>query len=257
MFSLTIEDEDGRTADQFSFDHGSYVVGRHENCDIVLPSASVSREHARIFVRDGRCFIEDRESANGVQVDGQPVTHSRGLGTAAQIRIGDYYLYLEQIGESQRADEVRDTLYIAEGADHHKLVRVNDEFAGEEFPLSERKNTVGRTDENFILLSDPSISRQHAVIRRNADRYLLEDKESSNGTRVDGREVSNSRELNPGDLVEFGKVQFVFARGDQNVETSQYSDPGLDRSDILFVTAAAVLVLVALLAAGLLLFGLP
>ncbi|MFW5967111.1 MAG: FHA domain-containing protein, partial [Persicimonas sp.] len=59
MYTLTIEDSNGQVAEQFSFDHGSYVIGRLDTCDIVLPSTSVSREHARIFVENDRCFVED------------------------------------------------------------------------------------------------------------------------------------------------------------------------------------------------------
>src|SRR5690554_1919785 len=101
MFTITIEDQNGQVADTFSFDHGSYVVGRLDECDVILPSSSVSREHARIFIQDGRCYIEDLGSANGVIVDGQKVLKSRDLGTASQIRIGDFYLYLEYKNQSR------------------------------------------------------------------------------------------------------------------------------------------------------------
>lgn len=222
MYSLTIEDSNGQIAEQFSFDHGSYLIGRHEDCDIVLPSSSVSRRHANLFVEDGRCYIEDLNSANGVTVDGQRVVNQRHLGTASQVRVGDYYLYLEYQDSDQLDDQdVRKTLFISEDDDHHKLVRVGDEFAGEEFTLSEVDNTIGRTDDNFILLSDPSISRQHARVVRDED-YVLYDLGSSNGTRVNGEEVLEPTRLSPGDIVEFGNLEFAFVRGDEEVDPDQY-----------------------------------
>ncbi|MGM0558536.1 MAG: FHA domain-containing protein, partial [Myxococcota bacterium] len=184
MYTLTIEDSNSETADQFSFDHGSYIIGRNDECDIVLPSNSVSRQHARIYVENDRCFIEDLGSANGVIVDGQRVVKTRDLGTASQIRIGDFYLFLEFKGQSQSRKSVLDTLFISDSSEHHKLVRVNDNFSGEEFSLSEVENTIGRTDDNFILLSDPSISRRHAKIIRDGNRYTVVDLVSSNGTRL-------------------------------------------------------------------------
>ncbi len=255
MYSLTIEDSNGQIAEQFSFDHGSYLIGRQENCDIVLPSSSVSRQHANLFVRDGRCYIEDLNSANGVTVDGQRVVKQRHLGTASQVRIGDYYLYLEYRGDEQLEDQdVRQTLFISDSPDHNKLVRVNDEFAGEEFTLSEIDNTIGRTDDNFILLSDPSISREHALITRDGETYTLMDLGSSNGTRVNSEEVTGSTELQPGDLVEFGSVEFVYARGDQTIDPSQYARPETGTRKLLLASVVVIVMLVGLTAGGLLVF---
>ena len=257
MYSLTIEDSNGQIAEKFSFDHGSYLIGRQQNCDIVLPSTSVSRRHATIFIEDGRCYIEDLNSANGVTVDGQRVVKQRHLGTASQIRVGDYYLYLEyQGGESLEDQNVRQTLFISDSPDHKKIVRVNDEFAGEEFSLSEVENTIGRTDDNFILLSDPSISREHALIRRDGEDYTLLDLGSSNGTRLNGNEVLDPKPVNPGDVVEFGNVEFVFAHGDEFVDASSYDESGGKNSNtVLLVSVVGVVLLVGLVAGGLIVFG--
>lgn len=257
MFTLTIEDSNSQIADQFSFDHGSYVIGRLDECDIVLPSSSVSRNHARIFIENDRCFIEDLGSANGVIVDGQRVIQRRDLGTASQIRVGDFYLYLEFKGAGQHGRQsVLNTLFISNSSDHHKLVRVNDSFAGEEFSLSEIENTIGRTDENFILLSDQSISRQHAKIVRDGDTYTMIDLESSNGSRLNGRPLKGAKELTPGDLVEFGDVEFVFTAGDAQIDVSEYDHKKASNNRLKMFGGLAALVLVGLAIGGLIVFAL-
>lgn len=249
MFTITIEDQNGQVANTFSFDHGEYIVGRTDDCDVVLPSSSVSRSHARIFVQQGRCYIEDLGSANGVIVDGQRVLKTRDLGTASQIRIGDFYLYLEFQQPTNLQDQnVRSTLFIDAGAEHHKLVRINDSFAGEEFSLSEQENTIGRTDDNFILLSDTSISRRHAVIYRTGTFYSVEDFGSSNGTRLNGVALTSRAELNPGDRVEFGNVEFVFVPGEQSVNPALFAAP--KSSSPLSTYAGLVVLLLAGLAIG-------
>lgn len=251
MFSLTIEDGEGQVAEHFSFDHGSYVIGRQDDCDIVLPSSSVSREHAELYVDEGRCYIRDLQSANGVTVDGQRVLNERHLGTASQIRLGDFTLYLEYQEPDRMSDQdVRSTLFISDGTDDEfKLVRINDEFAGEEFILSEVENSIGRTDDNFILLSDESISRQHATIERRGDQFILEDLNSSNGTRVNGTDVTGHRVLESGDVLELGNVEFVFAPGDEHVDPSEYQST---RSTRYLIGAGMVtLVLVGLVLGGL------
>ena len=248
MFTITIEDQNGQVANTFSFDHGEYVVGRTDDCDVVLPSSSVSRSHARIFIQQGRCYIEDLGSANGVIVDGQRVLKTRDLGTASQIRIGDYYLYLEYQQAARLQDQnVRSTLFIDAGAEHHKLVRINDSFAGEEFTLSEQENTIGRTDENFILLSDTSISRRHAVIYRSGDLYFVEDFGSSNGTRLNGTPVTSREEVRASDRVEFGNVEFVLVPGDQTVNPALFA---ASRSSNPLSTARIVVLLLASLTLG-------
>jgi pSer/pThr/pTyr-binding forkhead associated (FHA) protein len=252
MFTLTIEDANGQIADQFTFDHGAYVVGRQDGCDIVLPSNSVSRQHARIFVDGGRCFIEDLGSANGIIVDGQRVIKQRDLGTASQIRIGDYYLYLEFKRRQAAEQNVLSTLFIAEDSDHYKLVRINDSFAGEEFILSETENTIGRTDDNFILLSDPSISRMHARIVRDGNIYTLLDLGSSNGTRLNGKPVAMPMTLKSGDRVQFGNIEFVFADGHAVINPAEYAS---SNSGFALMAGVVMLVLLGLAAGGLIVFG--
>ncbi len=252
MFTLTIEDNNGQMANQFSFDHGSYVIGRLDDSDIVLPSTSVSRQHARVFVEDGRCFIEDMGSANGVIVDGQRVLGKRDLGTASQIRVGDFYLYLEfKRAQQQLANQnVLSTLFISSGGDHYKLVRINDSFAGEEFSLSESLNTIGRTDENFILLSDVSISRQHAQIDRIGDHYSVVDLGSSNGTQLNGKAVRSRQPMQSGDIVQFGNLRFVFLPGETRIDPREYSQPAKKKSSNMMLIASLIILLLVGIAVG-------
>lgn len=252
MFTITIEDQNGQVADTFSFDHGSYVVGRLDTCDLVLPSASVSREHARLFIEDGRCYIEDLGSANGVVVDGQRVVQKRDLGTASQIRIGDFYLYLEFKRSARMQNQnVLSTLFIDSGSEHHKLVRINDAFAGEEFSLSEVENTIGRTDENFILLSDASISRRHSIVARHGDLYSVVDCGSSNGTRLNGKPVQSQQALTPGDRVEFGNLEFVFVEGNATINPAEYAKASTGGAMTTYAGLAVLVLLgLALGAAG-------
>lgn len=254
MFTLTIEDANGQIAHRFTFDHGSYIVGRHESCDIVIPSTAVSRQHARIFVDNGRCFVEDLGSSNGVIVDGQRVLKQRDLGSASQIKIGDFYLYLEfKRQESNRANMLQ-TLFIQDSDGHHKIVRINDSFAGEEFGLSEVENTIGRTDENFILLSDASISRMHAKVVRQGESHIVEDLGSSNGTRVNGKLIKQPTPVSPGDRIHFGNIEFVFVTGSTHVNPADYaSRPG---SSKFFVTLGlGVLLLLGITVGAVLVFG--
>ena len=69
--------------------------------------------------------------------------------------------------------------------------------------------TIGRASLNHIVIDDPRVSAQHAIIARSADSYRLQDLHSTNGTRVNGRPVEV--ELKDGDKILFGSVAAVFA----------------------------------------------
>ena len=67
---------------------------------------------------------------------------------------------------------------------------------------------VGRTDDCEITLADPRVSRNHAVLRVEDTRVLLEDMGSANGTLVNGLRLVGSVELKHGDDVQFDKYKF-------------------------------------------------
>lgn len=46
------------------------LVGRHQECDVVLGSPGVSRRHARLICRDGNWILQDLRSTNGTTVNG-------------------------------------------------------------------------------------------------------------------------------------------------------------------------------------------
>ena len=193
MYTLIIEDRHGRSAAEISFDQGSYTIGRVDGNDVVLPSNSVSRTHARIFVSNNKCYVDDLGSANGVHVNGTKIQARTEIKNGYKIRIGEYTLYLEykdQNDMSNAGQDVLKTQIVSGGQSGYKIVRVADQFAGEEFMLSEASNTIGRTEENYILLSDSSISRNHAKIINQNLNYSVIDLGSSNGKFVNNKLIT-------------------------------------------------------------------
>jgi hypothetical protein len=74
----------------------------------------------------------------------------------------------------------------------------------------QRRFTIGRDADCDMVLPDPTISRRHAGLRREASGWMLDDLGSTNGTRLNGWRVRAWVPVRDGDLVSFGAATFVF-----------------------------------------------
>ncbi|WP_028067850.1 FHA domain-containing protein [Solirubrobacter soli] len=72
------------------------TIGRGLHNTVMLDDPSVSRTHARIFVRDGTAVIEDAASSYGTFLNGHAVTAPEALADGARIRLGDTRLVVER-----------------------------------------------------------------------------------------------------------------------------------------------------------------
>jgi len=94
-----------------------------------------------------------------------------------------------------------------------RLVICNGGFEGMEYELSAEETLIGRNPTTDVTLLDENISREHAIILFDPqlDSYTIEDLQSTNGTKVNGKGV-RSHDLNPGDEIQIGHTRFVFLR---------------------------------------------
>jgi len=81
--------------------------------------------------------------------------------------------------------------------------------SGQQFPLLEAINTLGRIADNQIMLDDNSVSRHHARIVLEGTTFRIEDLQSANGVKVNGAKVE-SQLLKENDRVEIGRIKFIF-----------------------------------------------
>lgn len=81
---------------------------------------------------------------------------------------------------------------------------------GRVFELSRDVLTVGRTEDNEIVMKSESVSRCHAYLKRNMNGgWLFQDNNSKNGIRVNGEKVHEAL-LKEGDLLAIGDFTFRF-----------------------------------------------
>lgn len=79
--------------------------------------------------------------------------------------------------------------------------------------LENEVTTIGRHPDSIVVLTCPSSSGRHAIIKQASEGFYVQDLDSSNGTRVNGAEIEEAL-LKDGDRVGFGDVQTVFYAGE-------------------------------------------
>lgn len=99
--------------------------------------------------------------------------------------------------------------------------------AGMSFPLTGSQAVIGREEGLEIVLQDPESSRRHSRVYWQAGHYIIEDMGSTNGTFVNGIQITGPQFLNAGDSIGIGQTALVFqvsSAGQPNV-SSQYQQP--------------------------------
>ena len=85
------------------------------------------------------------------------------------------------------------------------------------FPLGRLRITIGRSARNDLCIPDPFASRVHAEVRREGDRYILQDLGSANGTLYNGGSVEGAVPLTSGGRIQIGETEIVFNDGGAGV----------------------------------------
>jgi DNA-binding winged helix-turn-helix (wHTH) protein len=76
--------------------------------------------------------------------------------------------------------------------------------ADERFLMRQDVITLGRSDSCAVVIAHPIVSRLHARIELQHDRYLLFDAGSANGTFVNGTRIEQGHQLSTGDTIWLG-----------------------------------------------------
>ncbi|MHB0875488.1 MAG: FHA domain-containing protein, partial [Anaerolineae bacterium] len=130
---------------------------------------------------------------------------------------GWYYYDRAQDRTEYTGYQVGDVAFIVEGSGVRAVpsTRSNDDpsgamllivagpNAGQSFAL-QPESTIGRAEDNVIVLPDEQVSRHHAVVRLNGGHPVIADLGSRNGTFVNGVRISAPTPLRPGDVITIG-----------------------------------------------------
>jgi pSer/pThr/pTyr-binding forkhead associated (FHA) protein len=89
------------------------------------------------------------------------------------------------------------------GAQYRLVVRQGP-IPGQIFELNRNEIMIGRDIANDFVVNDAEVSRKHAKLTLEGDRYKIEDLNSTNGTYIDGQRLIGPHVLAIGEIIMFG-----------------------------------------------------
>ena len=81
------------------------LIGRRENCDIVLRFANISTNHCELELHQGYWFVKDLNSRNGTRVNGFRVHHKR-IDPGDSLTVARHVYHLEYSPRDLGADGI-------------------------------------------------------------------------------------------------------------------------------------------------------
>lgn len=234
------------------------TLGRAEDNDIIINNQGVSRQHARLEQRQDGYEVIDQGSTFGLKYKGQPISR-KVLANDDQIQIADEVSLLFKVAD--RTAGVAEPIVVGKTslvdmAQHletggapvpqatglwetgvpHLVIHLIDQTWQALF--TKEHMSIGRDEDNDIVIPDSSVSRRHATIDRRGDDFIIRDAGSDNGVWV-GKQRVETQKLHPGDIVNLGRAKIVFKGGFKPDDLTLIGTPTVDgkrgRRPVVFV----------------------
>jgi hypothetical protein len=212
---------DGKVLQQMQLSKERVTIGRSPHNDIVINDLAISAEHAVIVTVLTDSYLEDLNSTNGTQINGQPLK-KHFLQDKDVIELADYRLKYVSDGhaDSRNADAsavklARPRTAPADHGPHNPSHTVSDNKpavikvltgvnAGKEIALSKVLTTVGR----------PGV--QVAVITRNERGYSITHVEGDRCPLVNGQEIGTEAcPMAHNDVIDMAGTRMAFLLNQQ------------------------------------------
>lgn len=168
--------------------------GRGSTCDIKLKSEIASREHGQFVLSGDSIYVEDKDSTNGLILNGVGV-HRSIFREGDILRIDDS---LQSIKEG--------VLILLNSEDNESQWKYYDLYDKTEI-------SIGRRSSCSIVLGHVGVSKLHATVRKTESGYSITDEGSTNGVYINGRRISGTQKLEEKDIIIITNTKLIFTSG--------------------------------------------
>jgi len=191
-----------------------FTIGSADDCTVRAKSTNLAPLHATVLTEDGQAVIAASPGLT-VRVNGQPTERCR-LASSDVVRVGPITFSLEVVlSEPTRPVAVEDESdrtaapgTMAPSAVLFSVDVIHPQVGLARYDLGVGSATLGRSRESALVLDDPAISRQHALLVVSADGVMVRDLGSAGGTFLNGRRISEEY-LKMGDVLGMGSFTIV------------------------------------------------
>lgn len=191
-------------------DHWETSIGKSKSNDIVLPMPTVSRFHAVIAKKRNEWLITDTFSKNGIILNGKKVEGKAVLEDGDEIEIGSVPLTFQcaealssQTKQQIKSQAQRSSRIVA----YSVLVDVK---SHKPIYIKKKDVLIGRGDNCDIQILSDTVSAEHARIHETTRGWALSDLDSHNGTKLNGRYITQPQLIFDEDMITFGDRVFIF-----------------------------------------------
>ncbi len=198
---------------------GKTIIGRMPDCDIVLIENDVTRCHAQIELAQDKCTLMDLGSANGTLLDDVPLPPRKAItitpGQTIKIAGFQFEVRVYQKGEAAETGKIvlHPEMEVLPGAlpvvsadktmlgsfmfnapekppaRKYFLIYSDKEQPHQSLPLTDGEFVIGREPGCEVQIKSMGISRQHALLTVEGDKFLVTDLKSTNGVIVNGQKI--------------------------------------------------------------------
>ena len=88
-----------------------------------------------------------------------------------------------------------------------RLVVLSEGLTGRAYELKVDRTTIGRVDDNAFPIPEGSISSHHCEIHLRGSEVIVKDLNSTNGTFINGQQITGEGVLKPGQILRLGQVE--------------------------------------------------
>lgn len=188
-------------------------IGKSKSNDIVLPMPNVSRFHAVIAKKRKEWVITDTFSKTGIKLNDRSVHGSAVIEDGDIITIGSSplkFLCAEAVSASSKTQMRNEASELKQNTGNVAYAVLVDVKTHRPIYLRKKDVLIGRGQNSDIQINLDTISSEHARIHLTSRGWALSDLNSHNGTKLNGRFITQPQLIFDEDTITFGDRVFVF-----------------------------------------------
>ena len=188
-------------------------IGKSKANDIVLPMPDISRFHAVIAKKRNEWVITDTFSKTGILVNGKKIEDKSVIEDGDIITIGSIplkFLCAEAVSAESKTQMRNAAGELGQKSNNVAYAVLVDVKTHRPVYLRKKDVLIGRGEKADIQINLDTVSSEHARIHLTSRGWALSDLNSHNGTKLNGRFITQPQLIFDGDTVTFGERVFVF-----------------------------------------------